>query len=252
LQEAKKYALYYGTGRAEALLEYDLAVVEPLGQNKTTVERMQQANTIVIGYVSVMEIHPSHLHFNRLKAEDFLVVNGQPCINEAYGTYLLDLRSKRWLGMLNHQIGNLLLHTGYDGIFLDTIGDVEMRMIPPGLQIHQIQAAVRWMEQLRVIFPEHILVQNNGLEVLCLQTAPWIDAICWENPPFGVNSALEWMEETFNRLDQLQQKHLFKTLLLFEQASADMKPIQLLIEQAAKKYKFLSYIAPAEYVSDVF
>lgn len=34
-----------------------------------------------------------------------------------------------------------------------------------------------------------ILIQNNGLESVYLETAPYIDGICWGNPPFSLTES---------------------------------------------------------------
>jgi polysaccharide biosynthesis protein PelA len=247
----RNYALYYGVGNENELAEFDLVIVEPLGQSRSNLRKMHQSRTMVIAYVSVMEIHPYHACFGMLQDDDFLNVNGQRLKNEAYGTYLLDLRSTRWLGLLNHHIGKLLLHDAYDGIFLDTIGNVEMNQLSIGVQHIQEQAAISFIKQTRNVFPEAIIIQNNGLESLYLQVAPWIDAICWENPPFENNSAKKWMDMIITRLDKLKKEKGIQIMLLLEQSDIEENNKTSLAKKLAFTYGFLVYVAPFQYVSRV-
>jgi endo-alpha-1,4-polygalactosaminidase (GH114 family) len=251
MHQVRNYALYYGVGKANELAEFDLVIVEPLGQTLSNITLMHQSGTIVIAYISVMEIHPDHACFEMLQDEDFLITNGQRLKNESYGTYLLDLRSSRWLGLLNHHIGKLLLHDAYDGIFLDTIGNVEMNQLSIGVQLIQEQAAISFIKQTRNVFPEAIIIQNNGLESLCLKVAPWIDAICWENPPFENNSAKKWMDMIITRLDTLKKEKGIQTMLLLEQLDLEENNKTSLAKKLAYTYGFLVYVAPFQYVSRV-
>jgi hypothetical protein len=251
IHQVRNYALYYGVGNENELAEFDLVIVEPLGQSRSNLRIMHQSRTMVIAYVSVMEIHPYHAFFGMLQDDDFLNVNGQRLKNEAYDTYLLDLSSTRWLGVLNHHIGKLLLNEDYDGVFLDTIGNIEMNIIPIGMQLIQEQAAISFIKQTRHIFPEAIIIQNNGLESLCLQVAPWIDAICWENPPFENNSSIKWMEMIITRLAKLKKENGIQTLLLLEQSDIEENNKASLAKKLAYNYGFLVYVAPLQYVSSV-
>jgi polysaccharide biosynthesis protein PelA len=251
IRQVRNYALYYGVGNANELAEFDLVIVEPLGQTKSNLTIMHQSKTIVIAYVSIMEIHPYHACFGILQDDDFLNANGQRLKNDAYNTYILDLRSTRWLGVLNHHIGNLLLNEDYDGIFLDTIGNVEMNHLPVGMQHIQKQAAISFIMQTRHIFPEAIIIQNNGLESLCLQAAPWLDAICWENPPFENKSSIKWMDMIITRLNQLKKENGIQTLLLLEQSDVEENNKASLAKKLANTNGFLVYVAPYQYVSSV-
>jgi hypothetical protein len=251
MEQLNNYALYYGTGKEAELANFDLAIVEPLGQTRSSIQFMHEKETLVIAYISVIEIHPTNLLFGLLKDEDFLSMNGQRLMNKEYGTYLLDLHSTRWIGLMNHHIGKLLMNELYDGIFLDTIGNVGMHQIPQSIQFSQEEAAISWVKQIRNIFPETIIIQNNGLESLCLNVATWIDAICWENPPLEDHSSKEWNEVIITRLAQLKKEFGIQTLLLLEQINDEESNKRRLAREVASTYDFLVYFAPYQYVSNV-
>ena len=52
-----------------------------------------------------------------------MVVDGKPMRNEAFGTYLVDLQSKKWMDYLLEKVSHHIEVLDVDGLFLDTIGD---------------------------------------------------------------------------------------------------------------------------------
>ena len=247
-QDFHNFALYYGYGETDKLAGYDVAIVEPAAQTTRDVKAMRQKGTLVLGYVSVMEASPSTPAWTLLQEEDFLTRLGERIVQAEYGTTLVDLRSRRWQGALFHRIGQLLLQAGYDGIFLDTIGDVERADIP--LQSSQVQAATELVFQLRETFQEHIFVQNNGLEVLCRETAPYLDGILWENPPVGLPASEAWLERIVQQLQDLRERYGVRMLALFEQDEKDRLGWAVR-RRFADRHRFAAHFGPRHYVSSV-
>lgn len=252
MAKARNYVLYYGHGREEELSSYDLAVVEPSGHDTDSIQRLKDNGTLVLAYISVMEIQIWSQEFGLLKDNDFLEVNGQKLMNCDYGTYIMDLTSDRWRSLLLHKAGQLLVLFGYDGLFLDTIGDVEMPAIPAHIQTIQMSAAVDLLGILRKIFPDSLIIQNNGLEKLCLHTADLIDGICWENPPFAKKESITWAESIVMRLETLKTSRSLSILLLTEVNSdtATIKNSELCSRISSEK-GFLFYCAPEGYINGI-
>ncbi|MEB3101366.1 endo alpha-1,4 polygalactosaminidase [Ferviditalea candida] len=247
LRHARSFQVYYGYGEEERLKEYDLVVVDPAGHTPDGLERLFQAGTLVIAYVSIMEIRPEDPFFSLLGESDWLRMNGSPVMNEAFGTRLLDLRSNRWSGLLHHRIGQLLAQARYDGIFLDTLGDLEWPALPPAVRDNQLQAAVGLIKGIRSVFPDHLLIQNNGLERLCLTTSEWIDAVCWENPLF-FEPHMAWSSSTADRLSGLCRSKPLRVLLLFEQGPEAERSLPI-ADQYAEAKDWLICTAGRNYIN---
>lgn len=210
------YALYYGTGKTEVMSVYDAAIVEPRGQNKEGIKAMQQSGTLAIAYISVMEISETDSDYLLLKDEDFLKINGCPLINENYNTHLVDLRSRRWVSILMHNIGNLILNYNYDGVFLDTIGDIEHFAIPDLLQNQLCMEAVKVIGKIRELYGDIVIIQNNGLNYLLDYSWKLIDGVCWENPRFPDKNAAEWTKTVIDKLS-IAGKEII-VMLLYEKS----------------------------------
>lgn len=256
---AQNYALYYGTGKEKELSQFDVAVIEPSGQNDASVHSMQAAGTLLLAYLSVIEAPPSAPEIKLLQTEDFLTQGGCRLTNQEYGNFLIDLRSNRWKGLLWHKIGNLIWHAGYDGVFLDTIGNVESPELSAiDTPNTQLLAAAHFVRQLRTTYPGHILVQNNGLEQLCFLTSAYLNGICWENPPFHQKTSRRWVKQTTHRLAQFKKKYGLQVWLLLEEKvtgpgvhRVDAADNFQLAKEIAAHQAFLLYQAPVRYVGGI-
>jgi len=255
---AQNYAVYYGSGMTEELSQFDLVIVEPEGQSEASVRLMQQSGALVLAYLSVMEIPPAAPEVKFFRRTDFLSKEGCLMTNPVYGNLLADLRSKRWMGLLFQKAGRLVTQGGYDGLFLDTIGNVEDKGIPGNLRDLQLMAAVDIVREMRKRFPLHIIVQNSGLEKLCMFTSAYINGICWENPPLTEKIRKPYTEAIVNRLAGLRKQYGIKILMLSEDKEPagncickvepdSFRYARELIEQRG----FLWYRAPYNYVSGI-
>jgi hypothetical protein len=152
--------------------------------------------------------------------------------------------------LLQYQVGKLLLQEGYDGIFMDTIGNVECPDISSVERQIQSDWAAEITRSFRELFPEHVIVQNNGFENLCMKTAPYLDGICWENPLFSYKESHEWCESVLARLVSLKEKYGIRALFLHEENEIKRKPSAGITAQSiADKHEFLYYEAPNYFMS---
>lgn len=255
---AKNFVVYYGTGRESELSKFDVAVVEPLGHDKEGIRRLRSSGTLVFAYLSVMEISNTSPDFRLLKDEDFLKVRGKPVTNPEYGTYLMKMDSFRWNNILVHKAGYFLTQFGYDGLFIDTAGDVELHSLPDEVRHEQAAAAANLFARIKSMFPGCLILQNNGLEKLCQYTLDAIDGICWENPPFNRKESDLWCHEILKRLILLKKQQKVRTFfLIVDEAEIDIKTLQYARKDIGFAYKiavqegFLLYVAPIHYVGKV-
>lgn len=246
---AQNYALYYGYGNADLMSRFDIAVIEPKGQTLKEINHLKNKNTLVITYLSIIEVRPDDPIFQNLEDDDFLIVDGKRVKNEQYGTYLVNLQSEAWIQYLLREIYHQLIMLGSDGIFLDTIGDIDG--YSEDVRDKQLTALVNFLYVIRILYPNYLMIQNNGLEHVCLQTAPFIDGICWENPPLENQDAMEWVDVIKERLIHLSNQYNLKILLLIEETLDKDRRRYLKARKMVKDYGFSLYSAPNNYVEGV-
>lgn len=251
LKMSKSFALYYGYGEVEKMSRYDIAIIEPKGMTVEDIRYMKDRKTLVLSYLSLVEVHPTEPIFKELTDEDFLFINHEKVINLAFGTYLVNLKSEKWLKYLHSEVEHRFIFMGTDGLFLDTIGDLELPSIPVSIREEQIQAALHILSTLKTRFPQHLLIQNNGLEHLCEHTAPYIDGILWENPPLTLNPSKEWVEVIMSRLERIQEKYGLRLFMLFEETIEKERKAYSVAKKVGKAKNYLVYFAPAHYVAGV-
>jgi len=244
---ARNFIVYYGKGQTNKLSNYDIAIVEPAGHDAQSVKKMQLLNTLVFAYVSITEI-PDYDPFKKLlSTADYLTVNSEMIINEQYQTQIVNLLSNHWRNLLLHRIGTYLRVSGYDGIFMDTLSNVEWPSLPVGVQTEQQAAATEIIQKIHNQFPDHLILQNNGLESLCFATAPFIDGICWENPNFIQSETFTWHKKMRARMKNLADQHAIRVLLLQEKSTVT-EPVAESVANWSKQEGFLHYVSPPHYL----
>ncbi|MEX2416690.1 MAG: endo alpha-1,4 polygalactosaminidase [Paenibacillaceae bacterium] len=245
--EARNFVVYYGHGQANVMSKYDIAIVEPAGQTEESLKEMQEAGTLVFAYVSMTEVPKYDQLKTLLREVDYLKLNGEIVANEEYHTLVADLRSSNWIGLLLHRIGGHLRNSNYDGIFMDTISNVEWPSLPAGMRAEQQAAALELVKRIRKLHPNHLIIQNNGLEILCVETAPYIDGICWENPDFVRPETYSWHETVRLRLKQLAANNNTRILFLQEKSTTNKRGLESAVNWA-KRENYLHYLSSNHYL----
>jgi hypothetical protein len=194
-----------------------MAIVEPTGQNAESLRHLNKAGVTKIAYQSIIELSPWQEEYSALQREDFLNNSGAPLKNPRFGTFLANPSSTKWKELVLSKASELLNEKGYDGIFMDTAGDVETELVPLPFRLEAIIATAGIILELRKRFPRKILIQNNGLSELIKLTGDVIDGVVWENPDFSDMRWGEWNYNTINYLNYLKQEKKLKVMLLLEQ-----------------------------------
>lgn len=235
LARVKTWALYYGHGCPQGLLANDLVVVAPEAWNATGVREARRRGAIMVAYLSVLEVPRVP---DTPPPANVLWVDGVAADQPAWGTWILDPRHPDTRARLLHAAGALAA-VGFDGFFLDTIGDVENRLLPARLRSLIVPAAAGLVADLRSRFPEQVLVQNWALGATLDLTAPYLDGVCWEDFPLGY--PLPWQESVAVRLRAVAGRGL-TVLTLSSQAPAKLPML-------AAQLGFPWYGAPGAYTA---
>jgi hypothetical protein len=247
---SQNFALYYGHNQIDLLSRFDMAIVEPKGQSITNIKRLKVWNTLVISYLSFMEVHPTETIFEQLSDDDFLRINNHKMMNKEFGTYLINLKSKRWIQYLIEEIHHRYNTLESDGIFMDTIGDIDG--LPEEVRKEQLVAITNFLFIIKTLYPKHLIIQNNGLEHVILQTSPYIDGVCWENPPVSLPESREWVCLILERLLILKENWKLKILYLLEETVEKERKAYMKARKIAKENDFLLYSASKNYVEGVY
>ncbi len=240
--KADSFAVYYGKGCIEKMKAYDIAVVEPEAQDFMSIVELKKSGTVVLAYISVVEATQQQAD-SILTREDLLCSGSETLMNAEFHTYYADLRRERWLKHLTQKAEMCLAEYGCDGLFLDTIGDLEDYRIPVNTRYELIGQAVEWIGAVRRDLNNPILVQNNGLGLLLHYTKEYIDGVCWENTGIRKGAAGKFDRVVLKKLRAAREENGVKILLLTEESKKSDK-----IRKLAVRNHFLYYDAPGDYI----
>lgn len=248
--EARSLAVYYGYGPFGALESVDLAVIEPAGWRLSDLERLRRCGVRTVAYLSVLEATPWVYREAGLSERDAVRLNGRPWRREAWDTVVVDPRSAAWRLHLEGCLDRLY-RDGWDGVFLDGLGDVEDPEAE-GLASWLVPAAADLVHLIRSQSGQRFIIQNNGLWMVLPLVAEEIDAVAWEGSLTARVLEEPWALATQERLIWAQNLSGVQPILIADipDGPGAEREIQGLRE-ICHRLGFLLYAAPFDYAQGI-
>jgi len=247
----QSFVVYYGYGPMDGIVGYDVAVLEPRGWKAPDVARVRAQGTRTLAYLSMLEAMDWEAPSLALRPEDYLRVDGRPWRRPEFGTTVVDPRSPRWQAHLARRV-QVLYEAGWDGVFLDGLGDVEDPIVASetGWLLPAVVGLVRLVRERMGMRP---VVMNNGVWLVLPWVAPYIDGVCWE-----IGRTPDRADETHVALalDQMAQQAVQRGMARFLLTSVPPAAPKA-AEELRKFHKFadtqgfVAYAAPGEYAAAV-
>lgn len=188
LNGINSFFVYYGEAGISKLKGFDLVIVEPKGQCKESIQALKEAGCKVLGYISVTEAALWQIEEYGLIEDDFVKVEGKTAMNAEYGNVIVSLQAIRWREALDEDINYVMTQMGMDGLFFDTVSNLEREGLTPAQANGEMSALVHYMGLIRQRYPEALFVQNNGIVSVLPETAPFLDGLLLENSPIIICS----------------------------------------------------------------
>lgn len=248
--DARSLAVYYGYGPFEALERVDLAVLEPAGWKLPDLARLRQKGVRAIAYLSVLEATPWVYREARLSELDTVHLNGRPWRREMWDTVVVDPRSAAWRAYLEGCLERLY-RDGWEGVFLDGLGDVED---PAGESLASwlVPAAADLVRFIRRQSGERFVIQNNGLWMVLPLVTDYIDAIAWEGTLTAQVLAQPWALATQERLIWAQNLSGVQPILIADIPDSPDAPLEIReLQDICDRLAFLLYAAPFDYAQGI-
>ncbi|EXX84798.1 hypothetical protein BG53_01830 [Paenibacillus darwinianus] len=205
------YTLYYGYPTRQALEQWkahDLAIIEPHDLSREQAAAVRSAGTRLAGYLSVMETPRwNRLRFERLAETDYYFVSGGGKLHFAeWDSYLMDLSSEHYVSLLLEEICQQIVEKGLDGIFLDTVGDLEEHVREPDRQAAMMHGYLTLLRRIKERHPQLGIIQNRGFTAAA-EGYPWLDGLLWEDWD-GNWRGNDWMIANVRKVRRLQRQGL--------------------------------------------
>ncbi|WP_336787915.1 endo alpha-1,4 polygalactosaminidase [Paenibacillus sp. MMO-177] len=237
LGSVRSFAIFYGLP-SETIIDWlaqtDLVVLEPSQWQYDKLARLRASGTAIYGYLSVMET-PSwnERRISCIKEEDKLTVDGRPVHFPMWDSFLMDLRSPGYRSLLLQEIGAMAETLPLDGIFLDTVGDIE-EYVPLSKREEMGRAYMTLLSVAAGRYPHLKWIQNRGFDQL-KRCASVLDGLLWEGWR-GDEADTEWTKARLQLVEQLRKDGL--TIL---SVSADSSEIH---RKTAEKLGFIHWTSP--------
>jgi hypothetical protein len=220
LREVKNYTIYYGNPTINMLAKlkaFDLVIIEPHLYDRRQIAELQEAGTVVLGYISFMESPTwNKERFKLLQKNDFLLQLDRKIHFEQWDSYLMDLRETHFQELLMHEIEVQIAAKGFNGIFIDTIGDIDDQILDPLEQNAMRESYKHMLERIKKLSPDIVLIQNRGFFTL-EAVLPWIDGFLWEDWN-GSWKQIGWMKLRVHAIRKAQKQGLYVFTVSMERA----------------------------------
>ncbi|MCL5115560.1 MAG: hypothetical protein M1272_00180 [Firmicutes bacterium] len=249
--QGRSYVVYYGQGPLNGLESYDIVILEPQGWTTPLHRQLQGAQVSTVAYLSVLEVPEWRVPQTGLTDDDFVRVDGERWVKQPFGNWLARPDSPRWRQYLRHQ-ADRLYRRGWDGLFLDTLGDVEDAQLADQAG-WLVPATAELVQSVRLAFPERPLIVNNGLWSVVPLVAPYIDGVCWEGDLSPDVLKQPWAQAMIDFLGRAAQERGWVNFMLTHVSGTSLTAAQRLLRfyEDADRYGFLAYAAPANYADAI-
>jgi polysaccharide biosynthesis protein PelA len=186
LSKVENYTIYYGEVDQDILDElsnYQLVIMEPLQLTKDQAQFLRNKGTIVLGYISLMELEKWNKPFvEKVIEEDYYLRNNEKIYIETWDTYIMDISKDHYQSLLMDEIKEEIIGKELDGVFFDTIGDIDDYFHEEPQAQKRLRAGyIKLIEEIQSANPDLLLVQNWGFETYQTSSFPYVDGLLWED-----------------------------------------------------------------------
>ena len=258
LADIRSWALYYGPAApdlADRLGGYDLVVVAPhaLGDDSVeTVAALKARGCLVAGYLSCFEIASWQTYADRVKPEWLVKVDGE-IWHPFEDNTAASLANEEWRALLVELAKTQVFDVGCDGLFMDTIADLDSDKIPDeGLRLRELDGLGKLVAALNETYPDAFLIANRTLQRTLPALSSHIDAVCWTDfapKYFDDFSVRNWMRGIAKGLALRQETHKFRVLSLWNESQPgdDIAERQERMRRISAEYGYLPYCTVGGY-----
>lgn len=228
--EIETYKIFYNVPTDEIIADmsrHDLVIIEPIWYTTEQIEAIQSKGTKVLGYINVMEADTwNRALIGQMEEDDFFYRDGERIYFQRWDSYLTNIASANFRKILIREIQKQIINKHIDGIFLDTVGDIDdVHLDYPTDLAEQLDGLETFLKSIQGTYPGVPIVQNWGIETLERTSAPYVDGFMWEGFNYTAITSDSWSMEKIERLNALRETYDIAVLTVSdteESASRDL------------------------------
>ncbi len=184
----KSVAFFYGPNPpVNALSQFDRLVLESENVTADELKQLKRNNSTAFAYLSVGEVGPHRKWFDQIPQQAVLADNPD------WNSLVMDLTSAQWQNFLLQRT-DLLIQSGYDGLFLDTMDSYQLAASTDEQRKAQQAGLTTLLQRIKQKHPNIRMIVNRGFEVMN-KISPYIEAVAAESLYAGWNNAEQTYQE---------------------------------------------------------
>ncbi len=208
LKNVQSYKIYYGEANEqviERLSKYDMVIIEPYAFTREQVQQLKKSGTVVLGYVSVLELEDWHK--SQVMESDYYYRDGEKMRIEQWDTYIMNLADSHYRSIIINKVKQQIIEKGIDGVFLDTAGDIDDYFYDQAAVQEKFRLAyVNLLKEIKSVDSNLLLVQNWGFETIKSATLNFIHGVLWEDFNKRVITEDQWSQNWMRYFKQQSNK----------------------------------------------
>lgn len=184
------YYLWMNDVNIEFLKDFQMVILEPRNSNRQQdyLTQLRDNGTEIFAYQSIMGVdNPDNIR--QLTDDDYISIDGSNPYQPEFGYKYGDIRSENYRNVLLETLERDVISQGYDGVFLDTLDDVNQgafvnNVNPKTGRVIRDELVEGYVEFLRIVKEKHpglSIIQNRGFEVYLAGGDKYIDTLMFEN-----------------------------------------------------------------------
>nr|WP_300002530.1 endo alpha-1,4 polygalactosaminidase [Tissierella sp.] len=178
------YLVYYNeinSGNLNKISQYDMAIIEPANVTSEQLSEIKESDTLTYGYQSIFEVENYNTEkIKLLNEDDYLYLDGVKQFNEKYQCFYGDIRSSNYRNVLLTSIEKNVIEKGFDGVFFDTLDDIE-HLIDERFREELYIEYIEFFQLLKRKYPKLSIIQNRAFDLYGLGSAKYLDGLMFED-----------------------------------------------------------------------
>lgn len=237
IHHIKSFSIFYGEPtqqKLEELRKKDAVILEPIAFSEQDISFLKKSDVKLFGYVSLMQLENWNEELKKqISDSDYASIDGERIYIKDWQTYVMDVRESHYRQALLWKIKTYIVDQGLDGIFFDTVDDLDYYFHQhQQIQVEMRAGYVTLLKEIDTQYPGLMIIQNRGFETLESVSHPFVDALLWEGFKAKDIKESQWAK---NWLHYLKKEQWKRRIQVFTVVSDDES------YNLSKKYRFPAY-----------
>jgi endo-alpha-1,4-polygalactosaminidase (GH114 family) len=160
-QQLRWVCYYAADAPVSTLTKFDLFVFD--SDAHPAIAPLKERGKTAVGYLSIGEVNSTRAYFADVKTQNLILTENK----NWKGSFFVDVRNPLWTQRILEDLIPKILHSGFDGVFLDTVDNAPyLEQTEPQRYRGMSDAMVSLIKTIRRNYPSIKIVVNRGFDIL--------------------------------------------------------------------------------------